>query len=95
MLTRSQNPPKTKEGEAIKREVTVFANVEHGQGVVQSGWTYSDGAGGYSNKPTYQFCQYMYDEHVIRIATDRVPDNRQQRKVPDFQQALAKCQWTN
>ncbi|MGC1294563.1 MAG: hypothetical protein WA869_05940, partial [Alloacidobacterium sp.] len=46
---------KTAAGEVIRREVTVFSNVEHGSGTVVTGWNYRDGSGGV---PVQQFCYY-------------------------------------
>jgi hypothetical protein len=36
---------KTAGGNVISREVTVFSNVNHGQGLVVTGWSYKDGSG--------------------------------------------------
>jgi len=39
----------------IKREVTFFSYIQHGQGSVVTGWNYKDGRGG---TPVSQFCYY-------------------------------------
>jgi hypothetical protein len=83
-------------GDVIKREVTFFSNVQHGQGTVVTGWNYKDGRGG---TPVDQFCYY----------TSRNPDQSSKRVelalngvrlsqinlnlVPDVEGALLKCQW--
>jgi hypothetical protein len=82
--------------EVIKREVTYFSYVQHGQGTVVTGWSYKDGRGG---TPVSQFCYY----------TSRNPDQSSKRVdlaangarlpqisleiVPDLEGALSKCQW--
>jgi hypothetical protein len=87
---------KTTSGDVIRREVTVFSNVEHGPGTVVTGWNYRDGGGGV---PVAQYCYYSapnVDRSSTRIdiASNRarVPHSST-LLVPDLEGALAKCQW--
>jgi hypothetical protein len=87
---------KTPTGEVIRREVTVFSNVEHGPGTVVTGWKYRDGGG---SVPVAQYCYYSapnVDRSSTRIdiASNRarVPHSSA-LLVPDLEGALAKCQW--
>jgi hypothetical protein len=45
----------TAAGDVIKREVTIFSQVQHDTGRVVTGWNYKDGRGG---TPVSQFCYY-------------------------------------
>ena len=87
---------KTASGDLIRREVTVFSEVEHGSGDVVTGWTYKDGSGGV---PVRQYCYYNApnaDGSTIKvdIATNgfRLPSITSSL-VPNLEGALAKCQW--
>jgi hypothetical protein len=55
-----------KDGNVIRREVTVFNSVPHGDGDVTTGWKYKDGG---SEEPYDQFCYYMRR----RLAPNRPP----------------------
>jgi hypothetical protein len=83
-------------GDVIRREVTVFSNVEHGPGLVVTGWNYKDGSGGV---PIQQFCYYTspnvdHSSNKVDIAWNRVRlPNPDASLVPDLGEALAKCQW--
>jgi hypothetical protein len=87
---------KTPAGDVIKREVTVFSNVTHGVGIVVTGWSYKDGAGGV---PVRQYCYYdaaNLDQSKTRVdlASNRVPTpHASTLVVPDLEKALTKCQW--
>jgi hypothetical protein len=87
---------KTAAGDVIRREVTVFSNVEHGPGTVVTGWNYRDGSGGV---PIQQFCYYTapnvdHSSNRVDIASNRVRSpNLDAGLVPDLEEALTKCQW--
>jgi hypothetical protein len=87
---------KTAAGDVIRREVTEFSNVEHGRGIVVTGWNYRDGSGGV---PVQQFCYYTapnvdQSSRRVDIAANRVRlPNLDARLVPDVEEALTKCQW--
>jgi hypothetical protein len=80
----------------ISREVTVFSNVNHGAGLVVTGWSYRDGSG---REPVRQYCYYTAlnpnrSSTKIDIASDGVrTPNIGSGLVPDLEGALAKCQW--
>ena len=87
---------KTAGGDVIKREVTVFSEVEHGLGQVITGWNYEDGSGGV---PSRQYCYYTApngdgSETKVTIASDgfRLPPITTSL-VPNLEGALAKCHW--
>jgi hypothetical protein len=87
----------TKNGQAIKREVTVFQEVQHGQGRIVTGWKYHDGE---SDSPFSQFCYYskrtsdsIKSEDVTYIGADGHMENTDRKKVPDFEAAYGKCLW--
>src|SRR5260370_1075576 len=46
---------KTAGGNVISREVTVFSNLNHGPGLVVTGWSYRDGS---RREPVRQYCYY-------------------------------------
>ena len=48
-------PKTTSDGDAIKREVTVFNSVDFGGGEVVTGWKYANGAG---KALTNQYCYF-------------------------------------
>jgi hypothetical protein len=83
-------------GDIIKREVTVFSYVQHGQGSVTTGWSYKDGRG---DTPVSQFCYYIFrnpDQSSKRV--DLANDGIQLPQisldsVPDLEVALSKCRW--
>jgi hypothetical protein len=87
---------KTTAGDVIKREVTVFSNVRHGQGAVITGWNYRDGSGG---RPVQQYCYYTApnvdrSSKRVDIASNGVRSvNASAELVPDLEEALGKCQW--
>jgi hypothetical protein len=87
---------KTATGEVIRREVTVFSTVKHGNGHVTTGWSYRDGTGGV---PFRQYCYYSapnIDRSSTRIdlAFDgaRLP-NIDASLLPEPDGALTKCLW--
>jgi hypothetical protein len=83
-------------GEVIKREVTFFSHVEHGQGSIVTGWNYKDGRGG---TPVSQFCYYTsrnpdQSSKRVDLATDGVQLPQISLDiVPDLEIALSKCRW--
>jgi hypothetical protein len=87
---------KTAAGDVIRREVTVFSNVEHGAGLVVTGWNYRDGSGGI---PVQQFCYYTSpnvdrSSKRVDIAFNNVRSfDIDAELVPDLDEALRKCQW--
>jgi hypothetical protein len=87
---------KTAAGDVIRREVTVFSNVEHGPGLVVTGWNYRDGSGG---TPVQQFCYYTapnvdHSSKRVDIAYNGVRSfDVDAELVPDLDEALGKCQW--
>jgi hypothetical protein len=87
---------KTATGDVIRREVTVFWNVQHGSGNVTTGWNYKDGSG---RTPIRQYCYYAVpngdgSETRVDIASDSIPlPQITASLVPDLEGALAKCQW--
>ena len=87
---------KTAAGDVISREVTVFSNVNHGPGLVVTGWSYKDGSG---REPVRQYCYYAIakpDGSTTRvdIGSNGVrASNIGAGLVPDLEGALTKCQW--
>lgn len=96
MSDRLGSNSQTAAGDVIKREVTFFSHVQHGQGSVVTGWNYKDGSGG---TPVSQFCYYTarnLDQSSKRV--DLAADGVRLPKisvdiVPDVEAALSKCQW--
>jgi len=91
-----QTETKTPDGDVIKREVTVFWAVEHGQGQITTGWNYKDGTGGI---PLHQYCYYTAsDGRGASMRVDIAVDGARRFStanslVPNLKEALAKCQW--
>jgi hypothetical protein len=87
---------KTAAGDVIKREVTVFSDVEHKPGNVMTGWNYRDGSGGI---PVQQFCYYTTrnvdgSSTRIDIAANGIRSfSINAGLVPNLEGALTKCQW--
>jgi hypothetical protein len=87
---------KTAGGDVISREVTVFSNVNHGPGLVVTGWSYKDGSG---REPVRQYCYYLTPKPDgsstrVDIGSNGVrASNIAAGLVPDLEGALAKCQW--
>jgi hypothetical protein len=86
----------TTAAEVIKREVTFFSSIQHGQGTVVTGWSYKDGRG---CTPVSQFCYYTapnpdQSSKRIDLAANgaRLPEVSL-NLVPDMEIALRKCQW--
>jgi hypothetical protein len=83
-------------GDVIKREVTFFSHVQHGQGSVVTGWNYKDGRGG---TPVSQFCYYTsrnpdQSSKQVDLAADGVRLLHIRLDiVPDAEGALSKCRW--
>lgn len=97
LITRVQQDTQPASGNVITREVTVFSNVNHGQGFVTTGWIYRNGSG---REPFRQYCYYYYTEPGLNgtntridLASDGVRRPNISRLVPDIETALAKCQW--
>ena len=88
-LIERPTPPPSKDGNVIKRTVTVFNSVRHGSGDVVSGWEYANGG---ATRPQRQFCYYRQNagapeqDDVTFLAHDRRPT--QARNVPDPAGAL-------
>jgi hypothetical protein len=93
---RPVSNPQTAGGDVIRREVTVFSQVQHGAGTVVTGWNYKDGSGG---RPVAQFCYYSapnldQSSKRIELAIDGVRHPQSgMGLVPDPEAALSKCQW--
>jgi hypothetical protein len=90
---RNSNSPS---GYVIRREVTVFFQMEHGSGDVVTGWNYRDEAGGV---PVGRYCYYTapngdQSSTKMDIASNglRLPKINASL-VPDLESALSKCQW--
>jgi hypothetical protein len=87
---------KTAGSDVISREVTVFSNVNHGPGLVVTGWSYRDGSG---REPVRQYCYYTSSKSngsstKVDIASDGArASNIAAGLVPDLEGALTKCQW--
>jgi hypothetical protein len=87
---------KTAGGDVISREVTVFSNVNHGPGLVVTGWSYKDGSG---REPVRQYCYYLTpkpDGSSTRVdigSNGASASNIAAGLVPDLEGALTKCQW--
>jgi len=91
----SKQPERTKTGDVIKREVTVFSEVLHAGGKVVTGWKYKDGE---SKTPFGQFCYYGKDEGTQTqkahyIGYDGKVTRDAQNQVPQFETAYNKCIW--
>ena len=88
----TNEPTKTTAGDVIKRSVSVFSNVQHADGIVQTGWDYKDGGG---TVPVRQYCHYMAGTTFVGIALDgvRLSVINGVELVPDIEGAFAKCQW--
>ena len=86
---------KTDEGDAIKREVTVFNSVEFGKGEVVTGWKYANGTG---KLPSFQYCYFTEPkadgtEQKINLSVNRTIDTNARRLLPNADSALSKCVW--
>ena len=86
---------KTADGDVIRREVTVFSSVNHAAGQITTGWAFKDGTGG---APLRQYCYYLApnldnSSTKIDIALNRAPVPTGTIAVPQFEEALTKCQW--
>jgi hypothetical protein len=87
---------KTAGRDVISREVTVFSNVNHGPGLVVTGWSYKDGSG---HEPVRQYCYYTAPKPngsstKVDIGSNGArASNIGRGLVPDPEGALAKCQW--
>lgn len=83
-------------GDVIKREVTIFSHVEHGQGSVVTGWNFKDGRGG---TPVSQFCYYTsrnadQSSKRVDLATDGIQLPQISLDIGlDVEAALSKCRW--
>jgi hypothetical protein len=88
---------RTSNGNIIRREVTVFNNVEHAEGFVWTGWKYKDGA---ATEPYDQFCYYTIgggdtgvDFKVDLFSQGKRIYNEAVYKIPNYEEAFGKCQW--
>jgi hypothetical protein len=98
LLPPTSAPAQTADGSVIRREVTVFSNVDHADGTVVSGWTYSDGA---STRPTRQFC--YFSRPTSPSSSARIELGVDGRKIesiiqnheslPSLDDAFSKCVW--
>jgi hypothetical protein len=95
-LGASGQPQSTPTGQVIKREVTVFNSITHGAGDVTTGWTYKDGAS--DGQPINQYCYYTTVNNHAGFRIDLAFNgqrlfNENMAKVPQLEEAIAKCQW--
>jgi hypothetical protein len=97
-VRKDQLPQKTQTGEAIKREVTAFSNINHPPGAVVTGWNFKDGTEG--ALPFDQYCYYRtnttenQESTTIYLAQNGVSlSSTDQSRVPNYAQALSECQW--
>ena len=95
-LSKETAEKRTESGEVIRHEVTLFSSVNHGQGIITTGWNYKDGRGG---KPISQFCYYSTaDRGGASRRIDIANDGKRlslaaAALVPNLDQALSKCRW--
>jgi hypothetical protein len=96
-VRKDQLPTQTSTGEAIKRQVTLFASAAHANGEVVSGWIFKDGAAG--STPLNEYCYYGTDPvnnsptTRVNLALNGTEIPFDQSAVPDHEAALQKCQW--
>ena len=96
-LGGSGQPESTPRGQVIKREVTVFNSITHEGGEVTTGWSYKDGAS--DGQPINQYCYYMANVnnhaglHIDLAQNGQRLFNGNMAKVPQLEEAIAKCQW--
>ena len=86
---------KTPDGDIIKKEVTVFFNVDHEPGRVTTGWRYNDGASA-NSKPLSQYCYYVVSnvDGTSTKADLALDGNRINFSgVPRAEEAVRKCHW--
>ena len=87
---------KTETGEVIRHEVTLFSSVDHGRGVVTTGWNYKDGRGG---TPVSQYCYYTTPDSGGASKKIDLAFNESRLSaaaislVPNLNEALFKCRW--
>ncbi|QIG49461.1 hypothetical protein G5V57_18110 [Nordella sp. HKS 07] len=92
----SSQPDKTEDGEAIRREVTVFSSVPFADGEVTTGWIYANGK---AKEPSNQYCYFSHskdDGSVQRIdlALNGTPHTKNGRlMLGRFSEAVRKCIW--
>jgi hypothetical protein len=92
----SDQPERTPDGDIIRRQVTVFKTVTHADGDVITGWVYKDGAS--DGHPMSQYCYYMSGKNGASFKIDLASNgqrlfNENVTKVPQLEEAIAKCQW--
>jgi hypothetical protein len=92
----SSQPAKTEDGEAIKREVTVFSSVAFAEGEVTSGWIYANGK---ARKPSKQYCYFVRpkrdgSDQRIDLAFNGEPNTKNSHLMFEgFDEAVSKCIW--
>ena len=97
-LPDAKAPEKTADGTVIKREVTVFSNVDLTPGrAVITGWRYANGS---SESPLGEFC-YLTEAKPggttstrTELAVDGKAIEIARSLVPDFDTALGRCVWS-
>ena len=84
-------------GNVIKRQVTVFNSVNHGDGSIVTAWQYKDGE---ATEPENQWCYYFVsagdsgiDIKINLAVNGKRIFNDAVRKVPQNEEAVGKCQW--
>jgi hypothetical protein len=93
--TVNNQPAMTVDGDAIKREVTVFSSVTYLDGQVETGWIYP---GGSAKAPKSQYCYYMSpnpdgSSYKVDIAREGQPIAAARPLVNDFDGAVDRCVW--
>lgn len=82
--------------ESVLREATIFSSVKHTSGMVVTGWRYASSA---DQVPHTQYCYFSSRKDdgtrlIVDLATGRSnPLNANSALMPEFDEALAKCQW--
>lgn len=86
-------------GNVIIKEVTVFHNIAHENGMVVTGWRYPDGASA-DQRPTNQYCYWSSGklggtsaETTIHIALNGTRLSNIASGMPRLEAALRKCVW--
>jgi hypothetical protein len=93
--TVDNQPTKTDDGELIRREVTVFSQVDYLDGQVETGWRYPSGS---ARTPEAQYCYYTRpnpdgSSYRVDIAREGQPIAAARALVSDFDSAVDRCIW--